>query len=835
MYDHKKIEPSWQKIWQDKKTFKVDLKKAKKPFYNLVMFPYPSAEGLHVGHIVPYSGTDTYGRFMKMSGFDVFEPMGFDAFGIHSENFAIKKGLHPADLIKKTTDYFKNQQMKKLGTLFDWDNSLSTTDPNYYKWTQWIFIQLFNANLAYKKKAPVTYCPSCQTVLADEQTETKDGKTVCERCKTEITKKNLSQWFFSITKYADRLLKNLPKIDWPYSTKLLQKNWIGKSQGIEITYQVENSNNTITCFTTRPDTNFGATFIVLAPEHPLVEKITTKENKKQVGEYIKKSASKTEYERISETHDKTGVFTGSYAANNLTKEKMPIYISDFVILSYGTGAVVGVPGHDLRDFEFAKKFALPIKRVVIDKDKDASPITSSSQVHQKEGVMINSQFLNGLDSKKAINVISKYLIEKGWAKHKTTYRLRDWCISRQRYWGPPIPMINCPKCGWVPEDEKNLPLVLPELNDYQPDKSGKSPLSKLPRFVNTTCPKCGGKAKRETDVSDTFLDSAWYFFRYLDPQDKDIPFPTKKIIRKYQLDKDPYADKWFPVASYIGGNEHACMHLLYARFITMVFKDLSFIDFEEPFKKLYAHGLIIKDGAKMSKSRGNVVDPTKYIDKYGADTLRLYILFLGPYSAGGDFRDSGISGTYKFLSRIYHLVDTFANQKDHNKPINIDKKTDKDLTILKNKTIKAVTNDLNNLKFNTAIARIMEYYNAISKHPTPDNLKTLLLLLAPLTPHLTEDLWQKINHHQEFTNASSIHSQSWPTYNEKLVKDDKIIIAVQVNGKLRDTIKTDQKKANNQKHIKDLALASDKVIKHLKAKKPKKTIYVRGKIINFVV
>lgn len=834
-YDHLKIESKWQKIWEKNNTFKVNLRSPKNPFYNLVMFPYPSAEGLHVGHIVPYSGSDTYGRFKKMQGFDVFEPMGFDAFGIHSENFALKKGIHPKTLISQTTRYFREKQMKRLGTLFDWSKTLSTTDPKYYQWTQWIFIKLFKANLAYKKKAPVTYCPSCKTVLADEQTEKQRDKTVCERCKTEIEQKTLSQWFFKITKYANRLLDNLEKINWPETTKTLQRKWIGKSQGLEIAYPVINTNKKITCFTTRPDTNFGATFIVIAPEHPLSasitnSKITIPSSKlKKVKQYLKKAAKKTEQERIAKTREKSGIFTGLYCLNRLNNTKLPIYISDFVIMTYGTGAVVGVPGHDKRDFEFAKKFNLPVKRVVVPPDNDKSEINNNKKVYEGyNGKAVNSSFLNGLKTKDAIKKISNYLIKKGWAKKKTTYRLRDWCISRQRYWGPPIPMINCPQCGWVPEKEENLPLLLPELKDYQPKKDGKPPLARIPQFVKTTCPKCKKKATRETDVSDTFLDSAWYFFRYLDPENNKLPFPTKGILTHFKNKKTPpFANYWLPVDMYIGGNEHACMHLLYTRFLTMVFHDLGFIDFEEPFKRFFAHGLITKDGAKMSKSKGNIVNPNKYLDKYGADVLRMYFLFLGPYSQGGDFQDTGIAGIYKFLSRIWHLCQSTANLEK--------KQPSKNQLRLQHKTIKKVTNNLQSLKFNTAIARIMEYYNSISKNPHLDLIKTLLLLLAPFAPHITEELWQKINNYQKFTNKNSIHHHPWPKYNQKLTREEKLTIPVQINGKFRDTIKINADQADDKTKVEKLALKSEKIKKHLKGKKPTKTIFVEGKLMNFVL
>ncbi|MBI3385184.1 leucine--tRNA ligase [Candidatus Gottesmanbacteria bacterium] len=879
-YNPKKIEAKWAKVWDKKRVFKVDIKNAKKPFYNLAMFPYPSAEGLHVGHIIPYSGVDTYGRYLRMNGYDVFEPMGFDAFGIHSENFAIKKGLHPKTLISQTTRYFREKQMKRLGTLFDWDREVNTTDPNYYKWTQWLFIQMYKHNLAEKKKAPVTYCPSCKTVLSDEQTEVREQVTVCERCKTPIERREMEQWFFKITKYADKLLANLDHINWSEKTKRAQRNWIGKSEGINISYDVENTNEKIVCFTTRPDTNFGATFIVLAPEHEFVKWVLKQktlsnvilgsdsdsridsgqarmtnntEQLKEISSYVKKATTKSEQERISEGRDKTGVFTGFYAINQLNHYRMPIYVSDFVIGSFGTGAVVAVPASDIRDFEFAKEFNIPVKRIIVGQDGKTGEINKIEDVCE-EGTLINSEFLNGLERHIAAKKMIDYIEQKGWGKRVTTFKLRDWCISRQRYWGPPIPMINCPKCGWNPVPEKDLPVLLPFIKDYKPTGDGKSPLAKNKKWMKVKCPNCGGWAERETDVSDTFLDSAWYFLRY--PSVDSAGPASARLARSYSpkaktrttlalsptLPWDPsITSKWLPVDMYIGGNEHAVLHLMYSRFVTMALKDMGYIDFAEPFKRFFAHGLLISEGAKMSKSRGNVVNPNIYLDKYGADTLRMYILFLGPYDAGGDFRDTAIAGMYRFLNRVWTLV------TDHGNFVITEEIVSRDLLVTMHKTIKKVTEDINSLHFNTAISSIMEYYNVLSSvasspHPPaggPKNpkfscaewdetIKTLLLLLAPFAPFISEELWSTVG-------ESSIHNQPWPIYNEKLLVEEKVTIVIQINGKVRDKIELKTLNSKLETEVKKLALESEKVKTYLSGKKMVKTIFVPGKLINLVV
>lgn len=839
-YGPSKIESKWQSVWEKEGIFSPNLDKAKKPYYNLMMFPYPSAEGLHVGNMYAFTGADVWGRFMRMQGYDVFEPIGLDGFGIHSENYAIRVGEHPAKLAKKTEKRFY-AQLRATGNAYDWRRTLETYDPDYYRWTQWIFVQMFKRGLAYRKKSPVNWCPSCKTVLADEQVI--GGR--CERCDQQVEKRELEQWFFKITDYADKLLEDLARINWSEKVKIAQRNWIGRKEGITIRYKVLNSRFRIGCWTSRPDTNFGATFIVLAPEHPLALKLADSQNKKKVQEYIRISKNKSEQERIAEGREKTGVFTGVYALNELTGEKMPIWVSDFVLMGFGTGAVVGVPGHDRRDFQFAQKFGLPIKRVVVGRDGDSSPITAVEQVQEEEGTMINSGFLDGMDIGKAKEKIIDYLEEKGWGERKVTYHLRDWLISRQRYWGPPIPMICCPECahsassgqGWQPVPERDLPVLLPDIKNWKPTGTGESPLAQDKDWVRVACPKCGGIARRETDVSDNFLDNAWYFFRYTSTEFPDRVFDKARV------------KKWLPVHMYIGGAEHSVLHLLYARFLTMVLSDWGLISFDEPFKRFYAHGLLIKDGAKMSKSRGNVVIPDEYIKKFGADTLRTYLMFLGPFDQGGDFRDTGIEGMYRFLKRVWELV-------NENKDVVLEAEKDsREVLRAMHKAIKRVTEDIEKLKFNTAISSLMVYVNTLQekakgkiRYADPpaspaakrwragwdEALRTLLLLLAPFAPYMVEELWQEF-YASATPRFRSIHLESWPKFNPELAQEDVVEIAVQVNGKLRGTVPVSRDEAEKQDVVEAKAQEVGTVAKYLTGKTVKKVIFVPSRLINFVV
>ncbi|RJR15291.1 leucine--tRNA ligase [Candidatus Microgenomates bacterium] len=907
------FESKWQKKWEESGTYSPDMMRAKKPFYNLMMFPYPSAEGLHVGNMYAFTGVDVFGRFKRMQGFDVFEPIGLDGFGIHSENYALKVNRHPKEQAKISEANFY-RQLRNIGNSFDWTRTVETYDPDYYKWTQWLFVQMFKHGLAYRAKAEVNWCPSCKTVLADEQVI--DEK--CERCGSIVVKKELEQWFFKITVYAERLLQNTykPSFKWSEKVRIGQQNWIGKKTGINITYPIADSKKTVTVWTSRPDTNFGATFIVISPEHPEVLEITSKEQSQRVKEYINKAKSTSDEDRIASGREKTGAFTGSYAINHLTQEKMPIYVADFVLMGVGTGVVVGVPGHDLRDFEFAQAFNLPIKRVVVGIDNDTSEITRVEQVQEESGKMINSDFLNGLEIHDATEKIMDYFEKKGWGKRVTSYHLRDWLISRQRYWGAPIPMIYCEKCasegkswftvtrytelvsessdntvvadikgipdqvrddnswaaGWFPTDEEDLPVLLPDVENWRPTGTGRGPLAGVPEFYETKCPECGEKAVRETDVCDTFLDSSWYFMRYPSVKDENslISHPEfisgsknadqdTKMLNQVQHDKLelPWnleiTKRWLPVNSYIGGAEHTVLHLLYARFVWMVLRDMEYLPLaneaitedynpDEPFVRFFAHGLIIKDGTKMSKSKGNVVVPDEYIKLYGADTLRTYLMFLGPFEGGGDFRDTGIAGMYRWLSRVWRLVQAsakFANGKS-------EKARPEELKIL-HKTIKGVSEDIEGLRYNTAIAKLMEFTNWWMDQPQGISYETLLAflkLLAPFAPFMTEELWQKLSaislpRRQAGNQLSdnifeSIHMQDWPQFDPNLIKEETVIVVVQVNGKIRDSFSCDNEKSKNQSAIEQISKSSAKVQKYLAENKIKKIIFVPGKLINFV-
>ena len=796
-YDHQKIEVKWAKIWEKNKTWKVDLAKAKKPYYNLMMFPYPSAEGLHVGNVYAFVGSDIHGRFARMQGNDVFEPMGFDSFGIHSENFAIKQGTHPKEQTTKNITHF-TKQLKQLGSLFDWEHSVTTSEPEYYKWTQWLFLQLYKAGLAHKKEAPVEWCPSCKTVLANEQVI--EGK--CERCSTEVIQKELEQWFFKITKYADRLLKNLEWIDWSEKTKIAQRNWIGRSEGTTIKFKVVDSKYEVEVFTTRVDTLYGATFIVLAPEHPIVDSL---KNVKEVQEYVERAKQKTELERKAEGKEKTGIFSGLYAINPLSEEKIPVWIADYALIGYGTGALFG-DAHDERDVEFARKYSIPLKPTIItgDKEKDEK-ILKLKECFIGYGTLVNSGSFTGLSSKEAIIKVREWLIKKGRGGGKVTYHLRDWLISRQRYWGPPIPIIYCVKCGTIPVPEKDLPVLLPDVEDFRPTGTGKSPLASVTSFVETTCPECKGPAKRETDVSDTFLDSAWYFFRYPSVEFEDEPFD--KIRTK----------KWLPVDMYIGGHEHAVLHLLYTRFVTMALKDMGHIEFEEPFLKFRAHGLITKEGTKMSKSKGNVVNPDEYFKTHGADTIRTYLMFIGPLAEGGDWSDKGIVGISRFFNRLWNFQENFKAPKQESN----------ELEVARNQTIKKVTEDLEGLRYNTAIAALMEYSNGFLKNPpTKEQFNTLLILLSPFAPHLTEELWGKLG------NKGSVHEQPWPTYDVKALEEKIVRLVVQVNGRVRDILEVSP--GIKEKEAVALALKQEKIKKWFPTGKPKNIVFVKGKLLNLV-
>ncbi|HEX9215990.1 MAG TPA: leucine--tRNA ligase [Gemmatimonadales bacterium] len=791
-YDPASLEAKWQARWAERHTNEPDLDRAARPFYNLMMFPYPSAEGLHVGNMFAFTGTDIYGRFKRLQGYEVFEPMGFDAFGIHSENYALNIGTNPAKLIPKNIATFR-RQLRRFGGMFDWRHELSTTDPAYYKWTQWLFLQLFKAGLAYKKRAAVNWCPKDKTVLANEQVI--DGR--CERCDTPVEQRFLDQWFFRITNYAERLLENLPSLDWSSSTVLLQKNWIGRSEGAELMFETP-SGRKITVFTTRPDTVFGATYLVLAPEHPLVDELTAVEQRSTVKAYQRDVQSKDVVSRRVGDKTKSGVFIGSYARNPATGEAIPIWIADYVLMEYGTGAIMAVPAHDKRDFEFATQFKLPIRQVVAVEGEKLPSVSEN-------GVLMNSGAFDGMVCTEGARKIVAWLAERGLATARVQYRLHDWCISRQRYWGPPIPIIYCEKCGVVPVPEKDLPVELPYIEDFRPDDTGVSPLARHEEWYFVKCPQCGRQARRETDVSDTFLDSAWYHLRYPSTEFHDRPFDPART------------KKWLPVSSYIGGNEHAVLHLLYSRFICMVLSDLGHVSFETPYPKFRAHGLIVKDGAKMSKSRGNVVVPDTYIQQWGADTFRMYLMFLGPFQDGGDFRDEGIVGIRRFLEKVWALVhergtkrSAHAEQKLH-------------------RTIRKVTADTEALQYNTAIAAMMEYVNELREQGAGSSklLQPLVIMLAPYAPHIAEELWEVLG------NKESVLQARWPSYDERLASAGDVEIAVQVNGKLRSRLTVPR--GMGEQDVLARVLADEAVKKFVDGQKVKKVIFVQDRLVNLVV
>jgi leucyl-tRNA synthetase len=797
VYDPAALEPAWQERWAKAKANEPDLDAARRPFYHLMMFPYPSAEGLHVGNMFAFTGADIYGRFKRLQGFDVFEPMGFDAFGIHSENYALQIGTHPAKLIPRNIENFR-RLLKRFGGMFDWRHELSTTDPRYYKWTQWLFLQLFQAGLAYKKKAGVNWCPKDKTVLANEQVI--NGR--CERCDTVVEQRFLEQWFFRITNFAERLLTNLDTLDWSESTVAMQRNWIGKSEGAELLFQTPGG-DTIAVYTTRPDTVFGATYLVVAPEHPLVDKLTAGEQRGAVTAYLREVQGKDIVSRKVGDRTKTGVWLGSYARNPATGEAIPIWTADYVLMEYGTGAIMAVPAHDTRDHEFAVQFGLPIRRVVTKDGDDALPLVTH------DGVLTNSGQFDGLPVHEGGKRIVSWLAQKGGGRSQVQFRLHDWCISRQRYWGPPIPIIYCDTCGPVGVPEKDLPVVLPEIEDFRPDDSGISPLARHEEWYFVKCPQCGGHARRETDVSDTFLDSAWYFLRYPSTEFDDRPFDPGRTKR------------WLPVTSYIGGNEHAVLHLLYSRFITMVLKDQGHIPFEEPFPKLRAHGLIVKDGAKMSKSRGNVVIPDAYIQKWGADTFRMYLMFLGPFQEGGDFRDEGITGIRRFLDKVWTMVHEAAEAGDAPLPPSVETKL--------HQTIRKVTADTEALGYNTAIAAMMEYVNQlrIADCRLRNALEPLLVMLAPFAPHIAEELWAKLEH------KTSVYQAPWPAFDAAKAAAGEVEVAVQVNGKLRARLTVARGLA--EADVKGRALSDEGVKKFVDGKAIRKVVYVPDRLLNLVV
>jgi len=802
------IERKWQSAWDERGTNAFTDEQIRKiardgkPFYNLMMFPYPSAEGLHVGNIYAFTGADIFGRFQRLRGYDVFEPIGFDAFGIHSENFALKMGTHPMELIPRNIEGF-TRQLRRMGLMYDWNHTVDTTSPDYYRWTQWLFLQLFKAGLAVKKEAPVNWCPGCNTVLANEQVIAGE----CERCGTAVELRNLSQWFFRITEYAPRLLDNLEWIDWSDTTRRMQANWIGRSEGAELSFPVAGQpDEVVRVFTTRPDTVFGATYMVLAPEHPLVERITTPGQREAVSRYRDEVTSTDLVSRKKTDREKTGVDTGARAVNPASGEEVPVWIADYVLMEYGTGAIMAVPAHDERDFEFARRFDLPIRRVVAAEDADGD--TPLEEAYDGPGRLVNSGEFDGLPVDEGKRKITVALEARGLGSPRVNYRLHDWCISRQRYWGPPIPILYCDACGTLPVPEDQLPVVLPHLENYRPDASGVSPLARHSEWYRAECPGCGGEARRETDVSDTFLDSAWYFLRYPSAGNPHLPF-------------DPEVTRgWLPVNMYIGGNEHAVLHLLYSRFITMVLKDLGHIDFEEPFTRFRAHGMIVREGAKMSKSRGNVVIPDTYIAEYGADTFRMYLMFLGPYQEGGDFRDAGITGPYNFLNRLW---DAALSAEDRPLEEEVDRKL--------HATIQKCTQALESLSFNTAVAAMMEYLNVVragGRVPERAAVEPLVVLVAPFAPHVAEELWERMGR-----SGSIFDAASWPDFDPARAVAESVEFVVQVNGKVR--ARMPMARGIAEADAQEAAIADPNVQRFLEGKAVRKTIFVPDRLLNLVV
>ncbi len=818
-YDFKRIEKKWQKIWEDSRAFRVTEDENKQKFYCLEMFPYPSG-ALHMGHVRNYSIGDVLARYKHMKGFNVLHPIGFDSFGLPAENAAIKHGIHPAIWTSENVEEMEIQ-MKRLGFSYDWDREVCTYREDYYKWMQWIFIRFRERGLAYKKENPVNWCPSCQTVLANEQVI--EGR--CERCDSEVTKKNLSQWYLKITDYADRLLDDLDDLEgWPEKVKTMQRNWIGRSEGTDIDFDVIGTDIKLRVFTTRSDTLFGTTFMVVSPEHPLLDKIIEgAAYEEQVEVYCRNAQHLSEIERSSAVREKTGVFTGRYAKNPLTHKKMPIFVADYVLISYGTGAVMGVPAHDQRDFEFAKKFGLEIVPVV-DPENPKIDVYNLSEAFEAEGRMINSGKYDGMDSADAIIAISEDLHEAGLGESTINYRLKDWLISRQRYWGCPIPMVYCEEHAWQPVKDEELPVLLP--TDVELTGRGKSPLATSKSFDNGVCPICGKYAQREVDTMDTFLDSSWYFLRYCDADNEEIPFRKEK------------ADYWMNVDQYIGGVEHAIMHLLYARFFTKVLFDMGMVSSEEPFRRLLTQGMVLKDGSKMSKSLGNVVSPEEIIEKYGADTARLFILFASPPEKELEWSDAGVEGSYRFLNRVFRLIVEMAELcEDVPAKYFPETEDDRQMAYILNNSIKRVSDDIEQrFNFNTAIAALMELVNEIYRYKEladvnlgllADASRKLILMLTPFVPHIAEEMWELIG------GRGSVCNEVWPEYDESMLVKSELEIVVQINGKVR--LKMNIPADMSAEDMKTLVLKTEEVNNLIDGGEIVKIVAVPGRLVNIVV
>ncbi|MBX3069866.1 MAG: leucine--tRNA ligase [Thermomicrobiales bacterium] len=815
-YDAVAIQSRWRDRWQADDLYRVDDNSPLPKWYSLTMYPYPSGT-LHVGHWYAFAVPDVFARYKRMNGFNVLFPMGFDAFGLPAENAAIRHGIHPATWTYDNIAHMR-KQYDQMGAMIDWSREVISSDPEFYHWNQWIFLRMLERGLAYRKAGPVWWCPNDKTVLANEQVI--DGN-ICERCGAEVSRRDLEQWYFRITEYADELLECLNDLDWPERVITMQRNWIGRSEGARVAFTMENG-EALDFFTTRPDTVWGATFMVLAPEHPLVPSLTTEAQREEVEAYVDRSRRRSDIERMStdDENERTGVFTGSTIRNPITDEQIPIWIADYVLMGYGTGAIMAVPAQDQRDFEFARTFGLPI-RVVIQPDGEVLDPETMTEAYAGPGTLVNSGQFNGVRVPEGVPAIIEWLQSEGRGAAEVNFRLRDWLISRQRYWGTPIPVVYCDGCGIVPVPDDQLPVLLPLDAEFTP--TGQSPLVSHEAFLNTTCPSCGGEARRETDTMDTFVDSSWYWFRYTSPHEANAPF-----------DKDAAA-RWTPVNLYTGGIEHAILHLLYARFITKVLNDLGFVEHREPFVRLRNQGIILAaEGTKMSKSRGTQVAPDELVAVHGADVLRLHLMYLGPWDQGGPWNDRGLTGMERFLRRVYTLaVDTAAviDQPESS----IDASTERTLQRLTHATIERVSRDIEGFQFNTMVAALIEMSNALgdlrsddllTTGPWRDAIRTLVLLLAPSTPHLSEELWEKLQ------GEYSVHHRSWPTFDPEKAKEDSIELIVQVNGKLRDKIVVPA--GISEEEARKVALASDRVAEHLAGSEPRRVIYVPGKLVNVV-
>ncbi len=817
-YDFKAIEPKWQKYWREKKFFKMHEESPKPKFYCLMMFPYPSAE-LHVGHGRNYIIGDVLARYKMMNGFNVLAPMGWDAFGLPAENAAIKQNIHPKESTWNNIERMK-EQLGRWGTEYDWDREFASCEPLYCKWTQWIFLQFYKKGLAYKKKAAVNWCPSCNTVLANEQVINGE----CERCSTEVVQRDLAQWFFKITDYAEELLDMSHLGNWPERVKIMQTNWIGKSHGVTINFSVEETGDPIPSFTTRPDTVFGVTYHVLAPEHPLVERLTKGTPiEKEVADFVERCRKMDRIDRTSAEIEKEGMFLGKHVVNPANGERVPLWTANYALMDYGTGAVMAVPAHDQRDFEFAKKYDLPI-RVVVQKPEGGLSEDTMTEAYEDDGLGFNSQQFDGLPTPEVKEKIGLWMEQKGIGERGVNYRLRDWLISRQRYWGAPIPIVYCATCGELPAPEEELPIFLPDTVEFKP--TGESPLAQCPEFVNATCPECGGPARRETDTMDTFMDSSWYYMRFLSPHDEDKVFDSDLVTQ------------WLPVDQYISGIEHAILHLLYSRFFTKVLRDLELIDFHEPFHNLFTQGMIIKDGAKMSKSKGNVVSPDALIKRYGADTVRIYTLFIGPPDKDAEWNDRAVEGAFRFLGRVWRLVQQHverAKESDGEIPGELSG-AEREVRRFVHATIKKVTEDIEyRFHYNTAVSALMEMVNSLyaadleqARPPVlREALETLLTLLYPMAPHICEELWSDLGH------SESLLRHEWPAYDKDAVKTDEILIVVQVNGKVRGRITVAADCGEDE--LKEAALEESNVRNHVADKNVRKVIVVPKKLVNIVV